>query len=59
MLALLKRITPFLAVFLALTFMTTVMVVDHADARSKSGGRMFSRPQLPLGPQIIPEPTVQ
>nr|WP_321464921.1 Tim44 domain-containing protein [uncultured Desulfobulbus sp.] len=54
MLALLKRITPFLAVFLALTFMTTVMVVDHADARSKSGGRMFSSPSSRSAPKSSP-----
>ena len=54
MLALLKRCIPFLAVFLALTFINTAMVVDHADARSKSGGRMFSSPTYRSTPKAAP-----
>lgn len=54
MLALLKRCTPFLAVFLALTFINTAMVVDHADARSKSGGRSFSSPTYRSTPRSTP-----
>lgn len=44
MLALIKRCTPFLAIFLALTLVDMATVTDYAEARSKSGGRSFSSP---------------
>ncbi|MGE4559108.1 MAG: Tim44 domain-containing protein [Desulfobulbus sp.] len=54
MLALLKRCVPFLAIFLALTLIETAMVPDHADARSKSGGRLFSSPSSRQAPRMAP-----
>ena len=54
MLALLKRCIPFLAIFLALTLIDTALVPDHADARSKSGGRMFSSPSSRPSPSVAP-----
>ncbi|MGD9949423.1 MAG: TIM44-like domain-containing protein [Desulfobulbus sp.] len=54
MLALLKRCIPFLAIFLALTLIDTAIVPDHADARSKSGGRMFSSPTYRSTPRTAP-----
>jgi predicted lipid-binding transport protein (Tim44 family) len=44
MLAMMKRCTPFLLVFFALTFMEAGITTEYADARSKSGGRSFSSP---------------
>jgi predicted lipid-binding transport protein (Tim44 family) len=44
MLALMKRCTPFLLIFFALTFVEAGITPDHADARSKFGGRSFSSP---------------
>ncbi|WP_448873920.1 Tim44 domain-containing protein [Desulfobulbus propionicus] len=54
MLVLLKRCVPFLAIFLALTLIDTAMVPDYADARSKSGGRMFSSPSSRPAPKMAP-----
>lgn len=44
MLALIQRCIPFLAIFLALNLVHLAVVPDYAEARSKSGGRMFSSP---------------
>ena len=44
MLALMKRWSPFLLVFFALTLLDAGITADYADARSKSGGRSFSSP---------------
>ncbi|MBM9606162.1 Tim44 domain-containing protein [Desulfopila inferna] len=38
------KIVPILAVFLALFFIESGVTVEYADARSRGGGRMFSRP---------------
>lgn len=54
MLALLKRCLPFMAVFLTLTLLDGGMIPDHADARSKSGGRMFSSPTSRPKQQMAP-----
>ena len=39
----LKRFTPFLLLFLGLIFIEGGITADYADARSRSGGRSFSR----------------
>ena len=54
MLTLFKRCAPFLAVFLALVLIDTAIVPESADARSKSGGRMFSNPSSRPAPQSTP-----
>ncbi len=54
MLAIMKRCTPFLLVFFAMTFMEAGITADYADARSKSGGRSFSSPSSQPSPQQAP-----
>lgn len=54
MLAIMKRCTPFLLVFFALTFMEAGITTDYADARSKSGGRSFSSPSSRPAQQQAP-----
>jgi predicted lipid-binding transport protein (Tim44 family) len=54
MLAIMKRCTPFLLVFLTLAFMEAGITADYADARSKSGGRSFSSPSSQPSPQQAP-----
>jgi len=54
MLALMKRCTPFLLVFFALTFMEAGISADYAEARSQSGGRSFSSPASRQAPQSAP-----
>jgi predicted lipid-binding transport protein (Tim44 family) len=44
MLALMKRCTPFLLIFLALILVDAGITADNAEARSKFGGRSFSSP---------------
>lgn len=44
MITFVSRITPVLAVFLAFFFLEAGVTVQYADARSRMGGRMFSRP---------------
>ncbi|MBW6521076.1 MAG: Tim44 domain-containing protein [Desulfoarculaceae bacterium] len=46
----LTRLTPFLLVLLALTFIEAGITADYADARSRSGGRSFSRTPAPKAP---------
>ena len=54
MLALMKRWSPFLLVFFALTFLDAGITADYADARSKSGGRSFSSPSSRPAQQQAP-----
>ena len=54
MLALMKRCTPFLLVFFALTFLEAGITTHYADARSQSGGRSFSSPANRQAPQSAP-----
>lgn len=54
MLALLKRCIPFFAILLALTVIDAGMAPDYAEARSKSGGRMFSSPSSRPSQQMAP-----
>jgi predicted lipid-binding transport protein (Tim44 family) len=55
MLALLKRCTPFLLGFFALTCLEAGFNTEYADARSKSGGKSFSSPSSqPAAPQSAP-----
>lgn len=56
MLTFLKRCTPFLLVFFALTCLETGVYTEDADARSRSGGRSFSSPssQPSSSPQSSP-----
>ncbi|MBM9613340.1 TIM44-like domain-containing protein [Desulfobulbus rhabdoformis] len=54
MLALLKRSLPFMAIFMALTLVGAAVVPDHADARSRSGGRSFSKPTYRSTPKSTP-----
>ncbi len=51
MLALMKRCTPFLLVFFALTFMEAGITSEYVEARSQSGGRSFSSPATRQAPQ--------
>jgi predicted lipid-binding transport protein (Tim44 family) len=44
MATLLQKLSPLLVVFLALFLVEAGISVDYADARSRSGGRLFSRP---------------
>ncbi len=55
MLALIQRCIPFLTIFLALNLVNLALVPDYAEARSKSGGRMFSSPAPSRpSPQMAP-----
>lgn len=54
MLALLKRCTPFLLIFLAMTFLEAGTTAEYAEARSQSGGRSFSSPANRQAPQSAP-----
>jgi len=54
MLALMKRWSPFLLVFFALTLLDAGITADYADARSKSGGRSFSSPSSRPAQQQAP-----
>ena len=51
MLALLRRLTPFLLVLLTLTLVEATITSQYADARSRSGGRSFSSPMRQSTPQ--------
>ncbi|WP_310601047.1 Tim44 domain-containing protein [Desulfobulbus sp.] len=51
MLALLKRLTPFLLVVFTLTLVDATVFTPAADARSQSGGRSFSSPMRQSAPQ--------
>jgi len=44
MITFVSRITPVLAIFLAFFFLEAGVTAEYADARSRMGGRMFSRP---------------
>ncbi len=44
MITFIGKAAPILAVFLALFFIESGVIVEYADARSRGGGRMFSRP---------------
>jgi predicted lipid-binding transport protein (Tim44 family) len=58
MFAFLSRLTPFFLVLFALTFLEAGITADYADARSRSGGRSFSRsapaPKAPATNQSAP-----
>lgn len=55
MFALLRRWTPFFLVLLTLAFVEAGITPDHADARSKSGGRSFSAPSSQPSPPPLPQ----
>lgn len=59
MLALMKRCTPFLLIFFALTFMEAGITTDYSEARSKSGGRSFSSPATRQAPSQMNKGTQQ
>ncbi|NLX17689.1 MAG: Tim44 domain-containing protein [Desulfobulbus sp.] len=53
MLALLKKCSTLFLVLMVLTFVDMGMTTDHADARSRAGGRSFSTPyRQPTSPSI-------
>ena len=55
MFALLKRLTPFLLVVFTLTLVDATVLTPSAEARSRSGGRMFSSPApKQTAPQAAP-----
>ncbi|MCL2457533.1 MAG: Tim44 domain-containing protein [Desulfobulbus sp.] len=53
LLALLKRLTPFLLVVFTLTLVDATLLTPSADARSRPGGRSFSSP---MPQQTAPQP---